>query len=432
VSSVTPTGFGMPSLTYLGIDVLRLPFIRTTSLGHEILHNWWGNGVYADYAHGNWAEGLTTFMADYAYRERKGPADARAARLEWLRDFAVLPASEDRPLTQFVSRDHDSAQIVGYGKAAMVFFMLRDMIGTADFDAGVRALWQSFRFREASWDDLRRIFERTSGRALGDFFSQWVQRAGAPALHIVCATSSPAAADRLHVTLSQDAPPYRLRVPLAIDDGRQTQRQVVELNGEAGTFEVAAGPAPRAVELDPDLRLFRRLEASEVPPILRRMMVDPQTRIVLAGAAPDAHAAATALAQALMEAPRFDDAAAPVPGASLVVIGLTADVEHWLADHAQPTLPSALLQKGDALAWSASLDGGGELVSIAARDAHALDMLARPLPHYGRRSFVVFEQGRQIDSGLREMPPQRLLVGTQSCGASPDRPPASAQPSGPR
>ena len=45
VSSPTPTGFGMPSLTYLGVDVLRLPFIRATSLGHEVLHNWWGNGV---------------------------------------------------------------------------------------------------------------------------------------------------------------------------------------------------------------------------------------------------------------------------------------------------------------------------------------------------------------------------------------------------
>jgi hypothetical protein len=85
VSSPTPTGFGMPTLTYLGIDVLRLPFIRATSLGHEVLHNWWGNGVYPDYARGNWSEGLTTFMADYAYREREGPEAAAAARLAWVR-----------------------------------------------------------------------------------------------------------------------------------------------------------------------------------------------------------------------------------------------------------------------------------------------------------------------------------------------------------
>ena len=68
VSSPLSHGLGIPSLTYLGRDVLRLPFIRATSLGHEVLHNWWGNGVYPDWASGNWSEGLTTFMADYAFR----------------------------------------------------------------------------------------------------------------------------------------------------------------------------------------------------------------------------------------------------------------------------------------------------------------------------------------------------------------------------
>ncbi|MBX9637491.1 MAG: M1 family peptidase, partial [Nitrosomonas sp.] len=81
VSSPTPTGFGMPTLTYLGVDVLQLPFIRSTSLGHEVLHNWWGNGVYPDYKSGNWSEGLTTFMADYAYKEQESDAAARDMRL---------------------------------------------------------------------------------------------------------------------------------------------------------------------------------------------------------------------------------------------------------------------------------------------------------------------------------------------------------------
>jgi len=41
-----PTGYGMPSYTLLGGQVLRLPFIPYTSFGHEIAHNWWGNSVY--------------------------------------------------------------------------------------------------------------------------------------------------------------------------------------------------------------------------------------------------------------------------------------------------------------------------------------------------------------------------------------------------
>ena len=77
VASPLPTGFGMASLTYLGREVLRLPFIRATSLGHEVLHNWWGNGVTPDWETGNWSEGLTTFMADYAFQEDQVEAAKR-------------------------------------------------------------------------------------------------------------------------------------------------------------------------------------------------------------------------------------------------------------------------------------------------------------------------------------------------------------------
>jgi hypothetical protein len=73
-----------------------------------------------DYAGGNWAEGLTTFMADYAYKERDSPGAARAMRLEWLRDFAAVPSGQDQPLRQFTARTHATSQIVGYHKAAFL------------------------------------------------------------------------------------------------------------------------------------------------------------------------------------------------------------------------------------------------------------------------------------------------------------------------
>jgi hypothetical protein len=54
----------MPSFTLLGSRVIRLPFILYSSYPHEILHNWWGNSVYVDYARGNWSEGLTSYLAE--------------------------------------------------------------------------------------------------------------------------------------------------------------------------------------------------------------------------------------------------------------------------------------------------------------------------------------------------------------------------------
>ena len=72
VENFLPSGSSMPSFILLGRDVVRLPFIVETSLGHEILHQWFGNLVYVDYDKGNWAEGLTSYMADHLYQEQKG------------------------------------------------------------------------------------------------------------------------------------------------------------------------------------------------------------------------------------------------------------------------------------------------------------------------------------------------------------------------
>ncbi len=187
VSSPTPTGFGMPTLTYLGINVLRLPFIRGTSLGHEVLHNWWGNGVYPDYTQGNWSEGLTTFMADYAYKERASSEAARDMRLDWLRDFAALLPGQDEPLSTFTSRTHGASKIVGYNKAALFFFMLRNRLGKPVFHRAIQTLWSTRRFKITSWQHIQSIFEIVSGQDLKEFFSQWLDRSGAPSIKIVAA-----------------------------------------------------------------------------------------------------------------------------------------------------------------------------------------------------------------------------------------------------
>ena len=62
--------------------MIRLPFIPYTSYRHEILHNWWGNGVYVDWEEGNWCEGLTSYGADHAAKEEQGFTEGRIAAIE--------------------------------------------------------------------------------------------------------------------------------------------------------------------------------------------------------------------------------------------------------------------------------------------------------------------------------------------------------------
>ncbi len=404
VSSPTPTGFGLPTLTYLGIDVLRLPFIRSTSLGHEVLHNWWGNGVYPDYARGNWAEGLTTFMADFAYRERENVEAASAMRLAWMRDYAAMPFGDDVALVRFTQRTHGASQVVGYNKAAMVFFMLRDAIGAAAFDDGVRSFWREHRFRTASWDDLRVAFERASGKRLDAFFAQWLERPGAPDLRI--ADAHAAAADtgwRLNVTLTQGAPPFLISVPIAIrtQEGEIVRR--VELSREREVLALELQAQPFAVTLDPERRIFRRLAAAETPPILREAMLAGSPTMLTISADAAVQAAARKVAARLFEFLTTDRGGS----SALLVIGLHADIDAWLAGRQMTPRPGMLAAaRGSAQTWTVRGVDGRVIALVSARDATSLAALAGPLPHYGGQSYLVFDDARVIERGTWPSLPQ--------------------------
>ncbi len=401
VSSPTPTGFGMPTLTYLGVNVLRLPFIRATSLGHEVLHNWWGNGVYPDYTTGNWSEGLTTFMADYAYKERESAEAARQMRLGWLRDFAAMPRGQDLPLARFTSRTHGASQIVGYHKAAMTFFMLRDLIGREAFDRGIRAFWEKQQFLVASWDDLREAFESTTGRDLKPFFDQWLTRSGAPIVRIASVRSERSGTGyRVTVALNQRAPAYRIRVPLAIRTEAGEKTQLVDLDSARNEFTLQVSARPREVALDPELRIFRRLAHDEAPPILRQVMVDPATVTVLLSEGGEARRAASALAVRLQDhAPKAFLPARRLRRAPALVIGLQGEVDAWLKQQGLSGRPEGVRTKGSAQVWTAAREEGASIAVVSAKDAASLAALARPLPHYGRQSYVIFEGAKAIERG---------------------------------
>lgn len=412
VSSPTPTGFGMPTMTYLGVNVLQLPFIRDTSLGHEVLHNWWGNGVYPDYRSGNWSEGLTTFMADYTYKEQESDAAAREMRLGWLRDFAALQPGQDEPLIAFTSRTHGASKIVGYNKAAMLFLMLRDQLGESIFQLSLQGLWSTRRFKVTSWQNVQKMFEMISGRPLEPFFDQWLNRKGAPALTVTDAKRTAAGAGHeLTLTLQQSAPAYQLRVPVHVESQQGRQTHVLDFREETQTFQLALPEQPNSVMLDPDMRLFRHLQPGEAPPILREIMVNPHTQTILLPTQTELRNMADTLASKLQEQkPRIKTTSEPLTSSPVLVIGLQTEVDAWLAKQSLPDMPEAVRQKGSARVWTIARTDGASIAIVAARDIAALEALVRPLPHYGRQSYLVFEGRQAIVKGIWPTEPQKITV----------------------
>jgi len=400
VASPQPVGLGFPGLTYVSERILPLPFMRWRSLAHEVAHNWWGNGVGVDYATGNWAEGLTTFMADYGLAEAAGPDRASAMRLEWLRDFAALPAARDLPLRQFVYKAHDAAQVVGYNKAAFLFVMLRDLLGEDDFYVGLRLFWQRKQFQTASWDDLRLALESAAGADLYWFFTQWLDRAGAPSLalgsaEIVAGTDG----DTVSVLLAQSSPHYDLQVPIRIETEQDSAGHRVRLAAAEGHARLATSGRPRTVALDPDHELFRRLTPGEAPPILRDVTFAANGALrIEVGEDTPAQSAAQALAGRLVDAGLHE--VTDMSTGPVLLIGLDHRLDQALDELNAGPVPDSLAGRGTARVWTVRREGAGPILVVAARDTAALEALQRPLPHYKRQSFLVFEGSRAIERGV--------------------------------
>lgn len=427
VENFFPTGYGFPSWTLLGSTVVRLPFIVETSLGHEIAHSWWGTGVRVDHALGNWSEGLTSYVADYLFLERRSAQEARDYRLRILRDYASLVILErDFPLTRFLRRTDRPTQAVGYGKAAMVFHMLRHKVGEEIFWAGLREMAETRMFDQVDWDDFLEIYSRLSGADLQPFFDQWVRRPGAPILSMENVKVK-RRGEQWYISghLLQKTRPFDLYLPLVLETDGEPLIRWISLKGGETSFELTTKNLPRRLLVDPDAHVFRRLHIEEIPASVNSIRGSENLIVVVAEELPPSTAeAALLILQALRQSGvrildesevrpeqlrdrdvlflglprRF---AAPLTDGT----GISADRQGFAFsgerfDGSQAALFVAVTSRvAPHTQWAYFIPNSPE----SARDA------ARRIPHYGRDSYLIFDQGKNRVRGTREIQNSPLI-----------------------
>ncbi len=427
VENFFPTGYGFPSWTLLGSTVVRLPFIVETSLGHEIAHSWWGTGVRVDNALGNWAEGLTSYVADYLFLERRSVQEARDYRLRILRDYASLVILErDFPLTRFMRRTDRPTQAVGYGKAAMVFHMLRHKVGEEIFWAGLREVTETRMFDQVGWDDFAELYSRLSGTDLQPFFDQWVRRPGAPILSLENVEVE-RRGEQWYISghLLQKTRPFDLRLPLVLETDGEHLVRWISLKEADTSFELTTNDLPRRLLVDPDVHVFRRLHIEEIPASVNSIRGSERLIAVLSEDLPPSTAEAARLVLQALRQPgikileegqiapeqlRDKDVlflglprrfAAPLTDGT----GISADPRGFDFAGERFDGPEAALfaavtpDVAPHTQWAYFIPNSPE----SARDA------ARRIPHYGRDSYLIFNHGKNRARGIREIQHSPLI-----------------------
>ena len=289
VDNFLPSGYGMPGWTLLGSEVLRLPFIKHISLGHEILHNWFGNSLLVDYRSGNWCEGITVYFADYMYKEHQSDEAAKDYRMNVLRDYVNYVSPEnDYPVCEFSERSDPHDRAIGYGKAMMIFHMLQQLMAESDPNLFIKVISDTYiynKWKSISWRDWQSAFESAYGRDLGWFFNQWVNRVGAPeiSIHDVHASNSENGwTTRLTVQSKPDENPYRYLLPIrsVCSDGSIINQNVF-VSEPIQEIELNSDEALTSISLDPDFNVFRKLYPSEMPLTLSAFFGDPNGVLII-------------------------------------------------------------------------------------------------------------------------------------------------------
>ena len=413
VENFWETGYGMPSFTLLGPRVIQLPFILHTSYPHEILHNWWGNGVFVDFDGGNWSEGLTAYLADHLNRERQGKgADYRRDSLKSFADY--VRTDKDFPLSAFRGRHSSASQAIGYGKMLMVLHMLRRNLGDQAFIAGLRTFYRDNLFQAAGVDDLRTAFEQESGRKLAGWFNEWTDRTGAPALALSQVQVQPGAQGyRItgRLTQTQADAPFPLSVPILVhqEHGAPVEQRIA-MDGAGTDFEIRLPSNPIRLAVDPGFDLFRQLVDGESPSTLSNLFGADKGLILLPSAASGPMAdgysqLAAAWANGhqgwkVLDDSDLDELPNDRPiwllgwnnrflaglGEGQSAFGLKPDSKRVMIgdtdiDGVSTSLVLTRHRDGQVIGW------------LAAHDPVALPGLARKLPHYGKYSYLAFDGG---------------------------------------
>jgi aminopeptidase N len=228
---------------------------------HEIAHQWFGDSVTERDWDDVWlSEGFATYFA-LLFTEHDEGRDEFVAGLKRSRE-QVLELQQKLPDTPVIHRNlADMTKVLNglvYQKGGWVLHMLRQEVGTEHFWAGIREYYRRYRNGHASTADLRAVFEQVSGRPLDWFFTQWLNRGGAPRIQGTWRYDAGRRVVEVTLAQSQAAPAFRVKLDIGITEhaGGRPKVQTIEMGAKQGTFTFPINAAPAAVTLDPNTTLL--------------------------------------------------------------------------------------------------------------------------------------------------------------------------------
>jgi tetratricopeptide (TPR) repeat protein len=258
IANDTVGGYSSPGIVALASRGFSSP-VNEQLLAHEISRQWWSCYVSPATPDDSFLdEGLALYSSALYIEQSKG--ETAFENLMHTTAIGALTHEETAPISQAASLQPFTPQYhsIVAQKGAMVFHMLRWVIGDEAFTKALHVLVQQYAWKSVSTLDFEKVAEQASNDKLTYFFAQWVSSTGVPQFKDSWAIYRTGNHYQVVGKIQQDLDIFRMPVEVRVNsEGRRPVNDRIQMVGTTADFTVNTVTRPTRVEVDPGSHILK-------------------------------------------------------------------------------------------------------------------------------------------------------------------------------
>ncbi len=246
-----PAAWGPELIAVMGSRIGDKSGIRL--LANTMSHQWWGSEVSPRTLNDAWITNGMSRYGELMFVEEESGKTALKNALEDVSAGALaydtIPLSSAGRLSPF----SPEFQSMTLEKGAMIFHMLRGVVGDKAFFETLKSTLSQFTDKSIRTTDIYKVTEAQTQQQLTPFFSQWIDGTGAPTFvnkYTVYRLGNNKGF-RTIGQIQQDLDLFNMPVDLRVDTDGKTVDQKVDVVGSDSQFVVDTFGRPRKITVDP-------------------------------------------------------------------------------------------------------------------------------------------------------------------------------------
>ena len=261
-------------------------------LADLVAHQWWGTQVTAATPSDVWiTDGLSRYSEGLYVEQTSGKEGLNKA----LEDFAVgaLMFDDSAPIASAgrLEPGSEEYQSVVVNKGAMVFHMLRAIIGDANFTALLKDFYSRYTGKSARIQDFEQLAETRLAQpapaefkmgnspaaseqpaSLRPFFTQWLHSTGVPEFNLEYVVYRTKKGFRIVGKAKQNLDVFHMDVEVEVQTEGNPEFKTITISGKESPFtvETFGRPKPNGIILDPHDYILKSSQRLRVRGIIAR------------------------------------------------------------------------------------------------------------------------------------------------------------------